>query len=64
MNIEELKHEFIKLKIEELTYINSIYMSSNRVFSSQEKVLMYRKLNDYKNRLDEMLKKIFDYIKT
>lgn len=63
MNIEELKHEFIKLKIEELTYINSISISSNRVFSSQEKVLMYRKLNDYKNRLDSILKRIFDYIK-
>lgn len=63
MNIEELKHEFIKLKTEELTYINSISISSSRIFSSQEKVLMYRKLNDYKNRLDEILKKIFDYIK-
>ena len=63
MNINELKQEFIKLKIEELTYINSISISSSRVFSSQEKVLMYRKLNDYKNRLDEILKRIFNYIK-
>lgn len=63
MNINELKQEFIKLKIEELTYINSISISSSRVFGSQEKVLMYRKLNDYKNRLDEILKKIFNYIK-
>lgn len=64
MNIEEIKHEFIKLKMEELGYIDSISkLSSERTLSSSEKLLMYRKLNDYKNRLDEILKKIFNYIK-
>lgn len=64
MNIEEIKHEFIKLKMDELGYIDSISkLSSERTLSSSEKLLMYGKLNDYKNRLDEILKKIFNYIK-
>lgn len=63
MNIEELKNEFVKLKTEELSYIDSISKSNSRILNSEEKILMYRKLNDYKNRLDELLKKIFDYIK-
>lgn len=64
MNIEEIKHEFLKLKMDELGYIDSISkLSSERTLSSSEKLLMYGKLNDYKNRLDEILKKIFNYIK-
>ncbi len=63
MNIEELKKEFVKLKTEELSYIDSISKSNSRILNSEEKILMYRKLNDYKNGLDEILKRIFDYIK-
>lgn len=64
MNIEEIKHEFIKLKKEEFNYIDSISkLSSERILSSSEKLLMYRKLDVYKNELDKILLKIFDYIR-
>ena len=64
MNIEEIKHEFIKLKNKELDYIDSISkLSSERTLSSSKKLLMYRKLDDYKNELDKILLKIFDYIR-
>lgn len=64
MNIEEIKHEFLKLKMDELGYIDSISkLSSERTLSSSEKLLMYRKLDEYKDELDKLLMKIFDYIK-
>lgn len=64
MNIEEIKHEFIKLKMDELGYIDSISkLSSERTLSSSEKLLMYRKLDEYKDELDKILMKIFDYIR-
>ena len=64
MNIEEIKHEFLKLKMDELGYIDSISkLSSERTLSSSEKLLMYRKLDEYKDELDKLLMKIFDYIR-
>ena len=64
MNIEEIKHKFLKLKMDELGYIDSISkLSSERTLSSSEKLLMYRKLDEYKDELDKLLMKIFDYIR-
>ena len=64
MNIEEIKHEFLKIKMDELGYIDSISkLSSERTLSSSEKLLMYRKLDEYKDELDKLLMKIFDYIR-
>ena len=56
MNYELLKNEFIKLKKEELDYIDSIArISSNKKLSENEKLEIYRTLKDYQIKLNEKL---------
>lgn len=58
MNYELIKNEFIKLKREELNYIDSITkISSNKILSELEKLEIYRKLNNYEVKLNEILKR-------
>ena len=48
MNYEYLKKEFIKLKKEELIYIDNISkISSNKILPEYEKLEFYRGLNNY-----------------
>ncbi|MDO4962615.1 MAG: NUDIX hydrolase [bacterium] len=59
MNLERLKEEFVKLKKEELEYIDNVYKtSSNKILSEYEKLEIYRTLNNYTVKLDEMLKRL------
>ena len=61
MNYEQLKSEFIKLKKEELDYIDNIAkISCNKVLSEKEKIEIYRDLKNYQLKLNEMLKKFYD----
>lgn len=60
MNFELIKNEFIKFKTEELYYINNIAkISSDKILSELEKLDIYRTLNNYKIKLNEILKKIW-----
>ncbi len=60
MNYELNKSEFINLKKEELNYIDSIAkISSSKILSELEKLEIYRTLNDYKIKLNEILKKLW-----
>jgi len=57
MNYESIKEEFIKLKKEELSYIDTVVKTScNRILSEYEKLEIYRKINNFQIRLDELLK--------
>lgn len=57
MKYELLKNNFIKLKKEELNYIDNIAdISSNKILSELEKLEIYRTLNNYKIKLNEILK--------
>ena len=59
MNFELIKNEFIKIKKEELNYIDYIAkISSTKIFTESEKLKIYRTLNNYKTKLDEILKKL------
>lgn len=59
MNYENLKNEFIKLKKEELDYINNICrISSNKRLSESEKLEIYRTLKELKDRINEKLKQL------
>lgn len=59
MNYELLKEEFIKLKKEELAYIGNISkISKSKIFTEHEKIEIYRKLNDYVRKINEMYKLI------
>ena len=50
MNIEKLKEEFIKLKKEELAYLDNIAkLGYQKTFSQEEKLNIYRKLKFYEN---------------
>ncbi len=61
MNLEILKYEFIKLKREELGYIDNIAkISSDKTLSESEKLEIYRTLNNYRVELTEMFKKLFN----
>ncbi|MBQ9072503.1 MAG: NUDIX hydrolase [Bacilli bacterium] len=65
MNYEVIKSEFIKLKKEELEYIDKIAkISNNKILSEYEKLEIYRTLNNYKVKLSENLKELFkEFIK-
>lgn len=57
MNYELIKNEFIKLKREELEYIDNIAkICSNKILSECEKLEIHRKLKKYQKKLNEMLK--------
>lgn len=59
MNYELIKSEFIKLKREELEYIDNIAkMSSNKILSESEKLEIYRALNNYQVKISEILKEL------
>lgn len=59
MNFEQIKREFIKLKKEELEYIDNVSkISSSKKLSELEKLEIHRTLNNYSVKLDEILKKI------
>lgn len=61
MNYEELKNEFIKLKKEELDYIDSIAkISSNKKLLEHEKLEIYRTLKNYQVNLNEMITTLRD----
>lgn len=60
MNYELNKSEFEKIKREELAYIDSIaQISSNKTLSETEKLEIYRTLNNYEIKLNEILKRIW-----
>lgn len=60
MNYELNKNEFKKIKREELAYINNIaQISSNKKLSETEKLEIYRTLNNYEIKLNEILKKLW-----
>lgn len=59
MNYEYLKKEFIKLKKEELIYIDNISkISSNKILPEYEKLEFYRGLNNYITKLDDLIEKL------
>ena len=59
MIYENLKIEFIKLKKEELEYIDNVFKKNkNRILSEFEKLEIYRALNNYTVKLNELLKQI------
>lgn len=59
MNYEELKNEFIKFKKEELYYIDNVSkISNNKILSEFKKLEIHRTLNNYRVKLDELLKKL------
>lgn len=59
MNYEYLKKEFIKLKKEELIYIDNISkISSNKILPEYEKLEFYRGLNNYITKLDDLIDKL------
>lgn len=59
MDFELNKSNFINLKKEELNYIDSIAkISSNRLLSETEKLEVYRTLNNYNIKLNEILKNL------
>ena len=61
MSYELNKNEFIKLQKEEFEYINNIAkISNNRILLESEKLEIYRTLNNYESKLNEILKKLWD----
>lgn len=59
MNYELIKNELIKIKKEELYYIDNIAkISSNKVLSETEKLDVYRILDSYQVKLTEMFKNL------
>lgn len=59
MNYKYLKKEFIKLKKEELIYIDNISkVSSNKILPEYEKLEFYRGLNNYITKLDDLIDKL------
>lgn len=60
MNYELYKNEFETTKREELAYIDSIaQISSNKTLTETEKLEIYRTLNSYEVKLNEILKKLW-----
>ena len=60
MDYEFLKEEFIKLKKEELDYIDNISkLSKSKKFTEYEKIEIYRKLKSYEIKINEMYKLLF-----
>jgi len=63
MDYELVKNEFVKLKKEELDYIDSIAkISSNKILSEYEKIEIYRNLYSYNVKLNEILLNLRDNI--
>lgn len=63
MKYELIKNEVIKLKKEELHYIDNVAkISSNKVLTELEKLEIYRTLNYYQDKLTEKYKGLFDEI--
>ena len=63
MNYELVKNDFIKLKKEELAYIDSTSkISSNKILSEYEKLEIYRTLKNYQVKINKMYKKLFDEV--
>ena len=59
MNYELIKNELIKIKKEELNYIDSVTkISSNKILSETEKLDVYRTLNSYQVKLTEMFRNL------
>ena len=63
MNIEKLKEEFIKLKKEELAYLDNIAkLGYQKTFSQKEKLNIYRKLKFYENENAKFYKILSDIL--
>ena len=63
MNIEKLKEEFIKLKKEELAYLDNIAkLGYQKTFSQEEKLNIYRKLKLYENENAKFYKILSDIL--
>lgn len=63
MNIEKLKEEFIKLKKEELAYLDNIAkLGYQKNFSQEEKLNIYRKLKFYENENARFYKLLCDFL--
>ena len=63
MNIEEVKEEFIKLKKEELAYLDNIAkLGYQKTFSQEEKLNIYRKLKFYENENARFYKLLSDIL--
>lgn len=61
MNFEQLKENFIKLKKEELEYINNVSaMSAEKKFTEFEKIEIYRKSKKYERELNDILFKVYN----
>ncbi|MGN1379638.1 MAG: hypothetical protein ACI4XR_04535 [Bacilli bacterium] len=61
MNYEDIKIMFIKIKKEELNYINDMAkITRTKTLTEYEKLEIYRNLNNYEVKLNEILKKIFN----
>ena len=61
MNYEEIKKEFIKLKKEELNYIDLVVKTSNtKKIKEKEKLEIFRKLKYFEKELNEMYSKLFN----
>ena len=60
MNYELVKNEIIKLKKEELAYIDNISKTSlNKIFSEYEKLEIYRNIKNYVFKLNELFKTLW-----
>lgn len=60
MNYEEIKKEFLKLKKEELDYIDNMsIISINKILSEKEKIEIYRNFKNYEIKLNELLKRLW-----
>ena len=63
MNIEKLKEEFIKLKKEELAYLDNIAkLGYQKTFSQEEKLNIYRRLKFYENENARFYKILSDIL--
>ena len=63
MNIEEVKEEFIKLKKEELAFLDNIAkLGYQKTFSQEEKLNIYRKLKFYENENAKFYKILSDIL--
>ena len=63
MDIEKLKKEFIKLKSEELEYLDNIAkLGYQKTFSQEEKLNIYRKLKFYENENARIYKLLSDIL--
>ena len=63
MNIEKLKEEFIKLKKEELAFLDNIAkLGYQKTFSQEDKLNIYRKLKFYENENARFYKLLSDIL--